>query len=392
MALVVLAHDWARECGGHVTALTVDHGLRAESRAETEQVAAWMAARGIAHYILTPPHTPDSNNLQEAARGWRYDAIAAWCRAHGVLHCLLAHHAGDQRETVAHNLTRGDTADGASGMACARNYRGVRFLRPLLAVEKSDLEDYLRAQSAPWIEDPSNQNPRFARVRTRTALRIDEARRITLTHRAQEEGAARAERDLAHAHIAAALVTLHPAGYAEFFIGAWRALAPDSATQLLADLLTTVSGAIHRPRASDTGRLAQALHGEFQRRTLHGCEITQRDGIVCIARETARVAPPLALSGHGTFTWDNRFRVHYTLPASLTLTLRALGADGKKQLGRSLIPLATPSLWYLDTLLHVPHISPAPLRLPSDVHVTIGFAPAKPLAAAPFWWLNSNRI
>ena len=52
LALALLAQAWAVASGGTLTALTVDHRLRAASAAEAAQVAAWLGARGIAHRIL----------------------------------------------------------------------------------------------------------------------------------------------------------------------------------------------------------------------------------------------------------------------------------------------------------------------------------------------------
>ena len=389
MACALLANHWARTHGGRITALTVDHGLRAESRHEAEQVAAWMQARGIAHHILTPPHYAHSNNLQENARQWRYDALSDWCRTHDVLHCLLAHHAGDQRETVALHTTRGHTADGGSGMSVARNYRGVRFLRPVFGQEKSDLVAFLDAINAPWIEDPSNQNPAFARVRTRAALQGDDAYGKSLANITQQEGKARVLRDDALAHTAVLLVTMHPAGYAELPREAWAALPHAQATQLLADLLTTISGATTRPRQQNTQRLAHALATQPpSRRTLHGCEITPRNGIIRIAREFARVQALLTLTGSGSVRWDSRFSVHYTLPTNAALTLAPLGTYPKALWPERDLPRATPALWHLDRCMMLPHMTVTPL--PEAMHVRMGFAPAKPLAATPFWWLKDK--
>lgn len=384
LALTLLAHRWTQAQGGRITALTVDHGLRAESAQEARDVGALLHARGIDHVILTPEHRPHSRNLQETARAWRYDALAEWCSAHDVLHCLLAHHAGDQRETVALHTARGDTADGASGMAMVRRYRGIRFLRPLLGVEKTSLEDLLRRADMRWMQDPSNVNPAFARVRARDALRDDREQCMQLTAQAAMEGEVRAIRDDRLAAAAARMVTLYPTGYAHIEATVWRALDPPLATQLLADLLTTVSGATHRPRSHETGRLADALRLGFTRRTLHGCEISLKNGCLRIAREIARTAPPLTLEGSGYAGWDRRFHVHYALPQGYCAKLAALGPNPYR------LPHATPALWHLDCCVFIPHIPSVPSQLPEGARVQIGFAPAKPLAAAPFWWLKGE--
>ena len=388
MALALLAHEWATSRGGHITTLTVDHCLRPESTAEAQQVAKWMGESGIQHHILTPHHADISNNLQEAARAWRYDALAEYCRAHGILHCLIAHHAGDQRETVALHTARGETSDGASGMALVRNYRGVRFLRPLLGIEKENLKKFLHDHAAQWVEDPSNANTDFARVRMRQQLAGDAAQSAALSTQAMEEGAARASRDDALAVAAMRLVTIHPLGFADLMLDGLLALEPTLATQLLADILATISGATERPRGKDTLRLAEALRAnETKKRTLHGCEITVKNGIIRTARELARVAAPITLSGKGQLQWDERFDVAYDLPSGAHLHLGALGSQGRKQLSTS-VPASTPAVSHLDEAPMLPHMATGRVPLPFEGWARIGFAPPKPLAAAPFWWLK----
>src|SRR5262249_10518462 len=81
LALTLLAAAWARRRGGAMTAITVDHGLRAEAGGEARQVGRWLRARGIAHRILRwRPTGAMPGGLQAAARAARYGLLADWCR------------------------------------------------------------------------------------------------------------------------------------------------------------------------------------------------------------------------------------------------------------------------------------------------------------------------
>jgi tRNA(Ile)-lysidine synthase len=388
LALTLLTHRYTQRHGLGMIAVTVDHGVRAGARQEAETVAEWMRARGIAHRILTPEHDTTSTNLQASARQRRYDAIATYCRAHGIVHCLLGHQAGDNRETLLHNRTRGDTADGRAGMARVRLHRGVRFLRPLLAFERTALETYMRASHTPWIEDPSNENFAFARVRHRAWLAQDASTHAALNAEILSAAQARATRDQTLAEAAIHCVRLDPLGFADIDCHYLRTLPSLLASQLLADTITTVSGTAYRPRALSIERLMSALNQPLRRHTLHQCDILALDASHWrIAREFRKVAAPQNLSGHGSIRWDNRFDIRYALDPGQHITIRALGGDGRKQLRAHHplphlpLPLSTPSLWHLDSLLSVPYIMTAekPLTLRMD------FSPAKALAAAPFW-------
>ena len=374
MALALMSDAWVRTLGGTLVALTVDHALRPESRAEAEQVAAWMQARGIMHYILTPRHTPSGNNMMQAARGWRYHALSDWCREQGVLHCLLAHHLDDQLETVTMQNARGDTEDGGAGMSAIRIYRGVRFLRPMLSERKTALKAWLVARQAAWVEDPTNADPAFTRSRVRQVLHgaDDSTLRVAL----EEKRAERTQRELVVACAAARLVVMHPAGFARLDREGWLELPAPLRGQLLADVITCIGGQIHRPRRHETEWLEKALLEEKGTQTLGQCIVQWHAKRALFAREPARVEAPVTLSGEGTLLWDQRFRVHYKLDA--TLTLGALGERGRKLLGDKTAPLATPALWHLDELYAVPHMldKPGP---------ALGFTPAKPLAARAFW-------
>ena len=171
MALCLLANDWATANGVQLTALTVDHGLRQDSDREAAHVGAWLHARGIDHHILTWVHDATiTSRVQERARDARYALMRSWCLGHGVARLLVAHHLEDQAETVLMRLKKGSGLLGLAGMARVRDMGGVELVRPLLGVAKARLRATLSDSDQTWIEDPSNENTQFERVRMRRLL------------------------------------------------------------------------------------------------------------------------------------------------------------------------------------------------------------------------------
>jgi tRNA(Ile)-lysidine synthase len=162
LALLLLAHEaWP----GTIAAATVDHGLRPEAAEEAAHVARICEGLGVAHVILTP-HEPIAGNIQSAARATRYALLDVWSEAEGLAWVATAHHADDQIETVLMRLMRGSGIDGLSAI---RPVNG-QYVRPLLTMRKQALVDHVRAKGIAAIDDPSNADDGFDRVRLRKAL------------------------------------------------------------------------------------------------------------------------------------------------------------------------------------------------------------------------------
>ena len=170
MALLLLAHQWAQAKGGHVVAVTVDHGLRPDSRKEAETVGEWAKARGIEHVILSWEGDKPSSRLQERAREARYHLLTSWCKEQDISTLLVGHHLQDQEETFWLRLSAGSGLDGLTGMKEQFVRDGVTIVRPLLKVPKEQLQTFLREENQPWVEDPSNEKESFFRGRLRTFL------------------------------------------------------------------------------------------------------------------------------------------------------------------------------------------------------------------------------
>ena len=162
LALLLIAQD---AMPGRIAAATVDHGLRPEAADEARFVAAICATRAIPHDILRPA-TPISGNLQSAARAARYALLGDWADRRGLPFIATAHHADDQLETLLMRLARGS---GLSGLSGIRRRHG-RLLRPLLDMRKAELVACCAGAGLEPVDDPSNRDDAFDRVRMRSFL------------------------------------------------------------------------------------------------------------------------------------------------------------------------------------------------------------------------------
>jgi len=285
MALTLLAEDWARAHGRRITALTVDHGLRAESRSEAERVATWMRERGIEHHILTPPLQPAIRNPQAQARARRYTALNEACTNLGCAALLLAHHADDQAETVALQRHRGTSPPSRAGMPAVRWQGNLALIRPLLGTRKKVLIQYLRGRQQDWVEDPSNADDRYARNRLRQQL--TEANILALWHEAQHAGQQRHAAELAR-NDWLKLHTRTTLSSAIFNHAAWLALFPLERMDYLSHAIRIIGGKAFRPRLVESERLATRIAGEAAgAATLGHCHIRWRAADIIIGQEHA---------------------------------------------------------------------------------------------------------
>ena len=170
-ALLLMAAEWAKRRGRtRIEAATVDHGLRPESAAEAKAVAALCARLGVAHRILAWQGAKPASRLQERAREARYRLLVDHAKAIGADALITAHHADDQAETVLFRLLRGSGVAGLRGMEVVTKREGMTIAKPLIGMKKRDLVAFAEARGAPFVDDPSNADPRFARTRLRALL------------------------------------------------------------------------------------------------------------------------------------------------------------------------------------------------------------------------------
>ncbi len=353
VALLNLMVRACRQQGVPVSAVTVDHRLRAGSAAEAAGVADLCAALGVPHETVLWHHGGLTGNLMDSARRARIALIGEWARGRGVTHIALGHTADDQAETFLMALARSSGLDGLVGMRRRWVRDGLHWGRPLLDARRDDLRAYLRRHGIGWVEDPTNDSPAFERVRARQAL----AALAPLGIDAEKIGASLFHLRLAKLALDDALrhaVALHvaeTAGALRIDRAGFADLPHDVQRQLLVAAVRWLSGNPVPPRTDKQLNLLYAAR-DGRGATLQGCRLRAHAGHLVLAREPRAVQGAVPVGA----LWDGRWVVEGP-PGEV----RALGAEGLprvmdwRALGiRREVLLVTPAVWDGDTLLAAP--------------------------------------
>jgi tRNA(Ile)-lysidine synthase len=302
MALTLLLADWARE-GGRVppVAAIVDHALRPESDKEARNAARMVRAKGVEAKILTRKGAAPVAGIETAAREARYALIGAYAAKKGISAVYVAHTEDDQAETFLLRLARGSGVDGLSAMRPlapypAAGFDTLRVARPLLRFSRAKLRDFLVECGQDWIEDPMNDDSRFARVLVRQswpALERLGLGRHRLAETAERLGLARRALEAAADDLSARAVQRR--GENMYLDAHILAAAPaEVGLRVLAGALMAVSGQPYRPRFERLQRVYRALCDDTLGggRTLHGCRIAparaEGKGVLRLCKEPPR--------------------------------------------------------------------------------------------------------
>jgi tRNA(Ile)-lysidine synthase len=143
-----------------LSAIHVHHGLQAVADAWPAHCRRVCAALGVPLQVVSVQVRPGAS-VERAARDARYAAFIAATQRNEVL--LTGQHRDDQAETLLFRLLRGAGARGLAAMPRQRPLGQGHLLRPLLDVSRAELENYAAEQGLDWIEDPSNNDLRYAR-------------------------------------------------------------------------------------------------------------------------------------------------------------------------------------------------------------------------------------
>lgn len=333
VALLCLLTEWSATRRTEIVAATVDHGLRAGSAEEAAGVADLCRDLGVRHQVLRWRGWDQQGNLQAEARSARYGLLAVWAADVGTEHICLGHTRDDQAETLFLRLARGSGVDGLAAMKSLRIVSRTTWVRPLLRCGRAELRDWLQARRVAWVDDPSNENDDFDRIKVRRLLADPPVSSLSVQTLAatadRMQAAARVLRSVA-AGAAERMVEIE-GGDLVFPVAYYFGLEDDTRWRVLAACIGWTTGEVYRPRFSALLAADMALR-EGKAATLQGAIVRVRKGAVRVGRE------PAALTGVKSSApglWDDRWRVE--LPTDLgtrNLTIGALTESALRDLGR----------------------------------------------------------
>tara|TARA_B100000700_G_C15056588_1_gene863121 strand:+ start:433 stop:1794 length:1362 start_codon:yes stop_codon:yes gene_type:complete len=401
LALLILATDWAAARKISLNALTVDHGLRADSADEAALVGRWCREMEISHHILCWTGEKPAYGIQAAARRARYALLEDWCVRHGVGDLLVAHTENDQAETFLLRMSRGSGPNGLAAMPLVSKRDRIRIVRPFLAVGRARLEATVRASGYSWVEDPGNKDRRFARVRMRERLNELAEQGIgpaSIAGTARIFGRLRLAREQRIADLANNLVTLYPEGYAFVDRQGLIAADPEIAAAMVAALVTQIGGREYAPKRLRSARLFDFLSDPCRigTRTLGNCIISVNETEVRLYREYETISDTVAVCCSCQVVWDNRFLINLKPSnAPLDSVISALGRDGWEAIAADIseqnrrIPgpsrYSLPAIRRGTNILQVWHLGYRSSQILENIVENAVCRPRSPISGPLFW-------
>ncbi|MCZ2328838.1 tRNA lysidine(34) synthetase TilS [Bartonella sp. F02] len=424
LALLFLVRDHLKTLSAppEVIVVTVDHQLRQESAREAEYVAEICHAYQMKHIIVRWEGEKPKTNISEKARIARYDLLFKEAQKQGATLIMTGHTLNDQVETyqmrsqrvqkkqkikhkkstekVEEKLTlqpdtgvENDQLEWRRGLSCMPREsllcQKVRLIRPLLGVRRATLRSYLSLKGKTWIEDPTNEDMNFERVRVRHSIPSEQL--MTIAGKINEATLKRRQQAQKIADLILALdisvkygrcfiknpapcLYKHP--YFSFVVG------------LFAVLMGGRSYLLSYQKLMNLGQKLCLQYPEKQRLTLGGSVIEYSQKGISFWREFRNLKEETIAPGE-TLVWDGRYQV--TNHEKQAIKVGAADLEHLKYfLDNGIVSLERPHFPSLQTLLMISKetkiIIPELTDL-SSAHHEIAIT----RIMAPFNWLLSQE-
>ncbi len=171
LALLTALLELRNEHGLRIALAHFNHRLRRAADDDERFVIGLAKELGLPVYVrresIRAFAAKHGQNIEEAGRERRYKFLRETAGRVGADRIATAHTMTDQAETVLMRILRGSGPTGLGGIAPSID--GL-IIRPLIEVERREVESYLRTRKIPYLEDETNRDVHFQRNRVRRRL------------------------------------------------------------------------------------------------------------------------------------------------------------------------------------------------------------------------------
>ena len=290
LCLAYFAKVYSLEYKNKIHVLIVDHKLRKESQKEALKVKKILKKKYIRSKILTWKSKIPYKNIQKNARDIRYSLISNYCIKKKIKYLLTAHHEDDQIENFFIRLFRGSGLSGLSSMADKAKYNNqLKIIRPFLDLKKTDLKYVTLNYFKTYINDPSNKNEKFLRVRIRKYRKNMEREGL------DTKKILKTVNNLLSANKAIIFYKNKALQKHVSFLSKNKCLlnkqmfleeAGEIIFKSFSDILSLISGTYYPPRSKKVINLINRIkEKKFSKSTLGGCIVEEKNNFILISKE-----------------------------------------------------------------------------------------------------------
>jgi len=329
LALMFLIKKWLgnNNFDKDVVVLTVNHQLREESNAECAEVALIAQGYGFHHKILIWHHENIKTSIQEKARNARYDLMINYLKENGIDTLITGHTLDDKIETFLMRLSKGSGLEGLKSIQTSRNLDGINLFRPLLNLTRDQTTKTLVSQNIGWIDDPTNADEKYERIKIRNNISTLEKLNISkdmLQLTLNRLG--RAHEVISNITEKALLEVLHfdSLGYVSLDYDILKAYPYEIIIKVFEKALIYVNG--KRVSLQSLERVCSEVIQTRKPKTINGCVIYTKKNIIHITREN-RDIESFNLKVGDLHVWDSRFKICLKSFNEDFITIKNLGSS-----------------------------------------------------------------
>ena len=290
LCLAYFSKLYSKEFKNKAHVLIVDHKLRNASAKEAIKVKNILKNKGIKSNILKWKGKIPNSNIQKNARNIRYSLISEYCDKKKLKFIITAYHIDDQIENFFIRLLRGSGLTGLSSMSENVNYnKKVKIIRPFLDLKKSELKYVTLNFFGTFIEDPSNKNEKFLRVRIRKYRKNLEKEGL------KSDNVITSINNLMHAKKALNFYKNKALLKHVSFMSKNKCIingkifseeAKEIIFKSFSDILSLISGSYYPPRSKKIVSLIERISKpKYNKSTLGGCVIEKKDSFIFVSKE-----------------------------------------------------------------------------------------------------------